>query len=172
MEGRREIPGVGDWHFAQSPTEIAIHSVDARSAAHPASLGRRDVADIRPAIRSSRDCHPHAARVHRRRADGRDPRPRRIEDPLRVTIALRPPPSKPLPIIVKPVVDELLSSWLRRTAHLYMASTADVLAHFSIVWPDPLRQADFAQSAQIKARLAWGLRTTAARIQRAGHPVP
>jgi hypothetical protein len=53
-----------------------------------------------------------------------------------------------------------------------MASTADVLAHFGIVWSDPLRQADFAQSAQIKARLAWGLRTTAARIQRAGHPVP
>jgi TniQ len=86
-------------------------------------------------------------------------------------IALRPAPSKPLPIIVRPVVDELLSSWLRRTAHVYRVTAADVLAHFGIDWPDPLRQADFAQSARIKARLAWGLRTTAERIQRAGHPV-
>jgi hypothetical protein len=89
-----------------------------------------------------------------------------------MTVALGAGPSKPLPIIVKPIVDELLSSWLRRTAHVYTATAVDVLAHFGIVWPDPLRQADFAQPARIKARLAWGLRTTAARIQRAGHPVP
>jgi hypothetical protein len=89
-----------------------------------------------------------------------------------MTIALRAAPAKPLPIVVKPIVDELLSSWLRRTAHIYAVSAADVLAHFGILWPDPLRQADFAQSARIEARLAWGLRTTAVRIHRAGHPVP
>jgi TniQ len=89
-----------------------------------------------------------------------------------VTIALRPRPSKPLPIILRPLPDELLSSWLRRTAHVYAVSAGDVLTHFGIVRPDPLRQTDFAQSAQIKARLAWGLRTTASRIHRAGHPVP
>jgi len=88
-----------------------------------------------------------------------------------VTIALRPAPSKPLPIAVRPAIDELLSSWLRRTAHVYTVTAVDVLVHFGIVWPDPLRQADFAQSARIKARLAWALRTTTARIQRAGHPV-
>ena len=76
-----------------------------------------------------------------------------------MTVALGSAPSKPLPIIVRPIVDELLSSWLRRTAHIYSASAVDVLTHFGIHWPDPLRQADFAQSARIKARLAWGLRT-------------
>lgn len=86
-------------------------------------------------------------------------------------IVLRAAPAKPLPIIAKPVVDELLSSWLRRTACIYRVTPADVLAHFGIDWPDPLRQVDFGQSARIKARLAWGLRTTAARVQRAGHPV-
>ena len=89
-----------------------------------------------------------------------------------MTVTLRAAPSKPLPIIVKPIVDELLSSWLRRTAHVYTATAVDVLAHLGIASPEPSRQADFVQSARIKARLAWGLRTTAARIQRAGRPVP
>ncbi len=88
-----------------------------------------------------------------------------------MTIVLRPAPSKPLPIIVKPTGDELLSSWLRRTAHVYRVTPADVLTHFGIDWSDPLRQLDFDQPDRIKARLAWGLRTTAARIQRAGHPL-
>lgn len=88
-----------------------------------------------------------------------------------MTIARRRAASKPLPIIVKPIVDELLSSWFQRTAHVYRVTAVDVLAHFGIVWPDPLRQADFAQSARINSRLAWGLPTTASRIQRAGHPV-
>ena len=84
---------------------------------------------------------------------------------------VRPAPSKPLPIIVRPIADELLSSWLRRTARIYRVTATDVLTHFGIDWSDPLRQLDFDQSARIKARLAWGLRTTAARIQRAGHPL-
>src|SRR5579871_3181046 len=99
--------------------------------------------------------------MHRRRSDGGDSFSQSAKGQLRMTIALRVAPPKPLPIIVKPIVDELLSSWLRGTAHVYAVSAADVLAHFGILWPDPLRQADFAQSARIKARLAWGLHTTA-----------
>jgi hypothetical protein len=37
-----------------------------------------------------------------------------------MTVALGSVPSKPLPIIVRPIVDELLSSWLRRTAHILL----------------------------------------------------
>jgi len=81
------------------------------------------------------------------------------------------PPAKPLPVIVKPIIDELLSSWLERTGRLYGVTTRDVLRHFGIEPPDSLRQMDFAQLPAVQTRLAWGLRTTAARIQRAGHPV-
>lgn len=81
------------------------------------------------------------------------------------------PPRKPLPVIVKPTVDELLSSWLNRTAHIYSASVPDILTHFWIRPPGSLRTFDFSQPPEITARLAFGLRTTAARIQRASHPV-
>jgi hypothetical protein len=80
-------------------------------------------------------------------------------------------PAKPLPVIVKPIIDELLSSWLKRTGHFYGVTTRDVLMHFGFEPPDSLRQIDFAQPLEVKARLAWGLRSTVARIQRAGHPV-
>ena len=85
---------------------------------------------------------------------------------------LRPAPLKPLPIIVKPIVDELLSSWLQRIARIYRVSSTDILQHFGIDGPHPMRQVDFVRPHQINARLAWGLRTTGARIQRAGHPIP
>ncbi len=81
------------------------------------------------------------------------------------------PPRKPLPVIVKPIVDELLSSWLARTAHIYSASAQDILTHFGIDPPDSSRDIDFSQPPEVRARLAWGFRTTAARIHRAGHPV-
>ena len=48
------------------------------------------------------------------------------------------PPRKPLPVIVKPIVDELLSSWLDRTAQIYSASARAMLAHFGIGPPDQL----------------------------------
>ena len=81
------------------------------------------------------------------------------------------PPRKPLPVIVKPIVDELLSSWLHRTAQSYGTSVRDVLTHFGIWPPDLPREIDFYPSLEVRARLAWGLRTNSARIQRAGHPV-
>jgi hypothetical protein len=71
-----------------------------------------------------------------------------------VTLELRQPPLKPLPIVVKPGSDELLSSWLRRTADVYRITATDVLEHLGIDWPDRLRQVDFAPSPQIKTRLA------------------
>jgi hypothetical protein len=104
--------------------------------------------------------------------DGRDLSPRRVEDQLRTTVHVTAPPAKPLPVIVSPIVDELLSSWLKRTAHIYGVSARDVLTHFGVKPPDSLRQVDFAQPLEVKTRLAWGLRTNAARIQRAGHPIP
>jgi hypothetical protein len=72
---------------------------------------------------------------------------------------------------VKPIVDELLSSWLDRTARTYSTSARDVLTHFGIDPPDSMREIDFFQSLEVRNRLAWGLRTTAARIRSAGHPV-
>jgi hypothetical protein len=89
-----------------------------------------------------------------------------------MTVQLAAPPAKPLPVIVNPIVDELLSSWLKRTAHIYGASARDVLTHFGVKPPDSLRQMDFAQPLEVKTRLGWGLRTNTARIQRAGHPIP
>jgi len=82
-----------------------------------------------------------------------------------------PPPAQPLPVIVKPFIDELLSSWLSRTGHLYGISTRDLLGHLGIEPPVSLRHVDFAQPPAVKARLAWGLRTTTPGIQRVGHSV-
>jgi len=81
------------------------------------------------------------------------------------------PPAKPLPVIVKTIVDELLSSWLRRTGQIYGVSARDVLRHFGVTPPEALRLMDFAQPLEIKARLAWCLRTNVTRIRRASHPV-
>jgi hypothetical protein len=88
-----------------------------------------------------------------------------------MTRHLAAPPRKPLPVIVQPIVDEILSSWLARTAHIYSASGQDILTHFGIDPPDSSRDIDFSQPPEVRARLAWGFRTTAARIHRAGHPV-
>jgi hypothetical protein len=73
--------------------------------------------------------------------------PRGVEDQLRMTVQLAAPPAKPLPVIVNPIVDELLSSWLKRTAHIYGASARDVLTHFGVKPPDSLRQMGLCAAA-------------------------
>jgi hypothetical protein len=41
-------------------------------------------------------------------------------------------PHKPLPVLVRAKPDELLSSWLRRCAEIYSASTQDLLQHMGL----------------------------------------
>jgi len=83
--------------------------------------------------------------------------------------ALSPAPFRPLPVIVKPVHDELLSSWLARLARFYCVDPQALLGHMGIAPPPVLRTLDFAPTATVKERLAWCLRTTASKIQRHCH---
>jgi hypothetical protein len=75
-----------------------------------------------------------------------------------------------LPVLVNYTGDELLSSWLRRTAQLYEVSPQGLLIHFGITPPDPLRLIDFALPTEVQTRLHWCLRTNVQRMRQACHP--
>jgi hypothetical protein len=82
------------------------------------------------------------------------------------------PPAKPLPVVVKPLRDELLSSWLGRTAQFYDVSSGDLLVHFGVMSPrQPVRTIDFALPPSIENRLSWCLRTNQLRIRNRCHLV-
>ena len=78
-------------------------------------------------------------------------------------------PRRPLPVVVKPVNDELLSSWLPRLARFYGVEPTTLLSHMGIAPTAHLRGIDFAPPPEVKDRLAWRLRTTPFKIQRHCH---
>ncbi|WOJ91178.1 hypothetical protein RZS28_07870 [Methylocapsa polymorpha] len=89
-----------------------------------------------------------------------------------MTWTLADPPAKPLPVILKPLRDELLSSWLQRTACFYSVSAHDLLVQFGVAPTTQIRTIDFDLPASVQHRLSWCLRTNTLRIRNMCHSIP
>jgi len=76
--------------------------------------------------------------------------------------------AKALPVVLKPVDDELLSSWIARHAEYYSVSPLAMLRH---CLPDAtsLRAADLRLSSEQAARIAHIFHSTPAEIRRVSH---
>ncbi len=76
--------------------------------------------------------------------------------------------TKGLPVVLKPVEDELLSSWIARHAEYYSVSSLAMLRH---CLPDAisLRAADLRLSSEQAARIAHVFHSTPAEIRRMSH---
>ena len=76
--------------------------------------------------------------------------------------------TKGLPVVLKPVQDELLSSWIARHAEYYTVSPLAMLRH---CLPDAisLRAADLRLSSEQAARIAHIFHSTPAEIRRMSH---
>ena len=76
--------------------------------------------------------------------------------------------TKSLPVVLKPVEDELLSSWIARHAEYYSVSPLAMLRH---CLPDAtsLRAADLRLSSEQAARIALIFRSAPAEIRRMSH---
>ncbi len=88
-----------------------------------------------------------------------------------MTLSLLPPPHKPLPVIVKTVRDELMSSWLKRIAKFYEAREDQLMSYMGISTSGPSRVIDFDPPAAVKARLAWCLHVTPRKIANHCHTI-